>query len=60
MDTNDILLLVILTTGAVWMNWTTIKGDLFRTGDTPSRQSSDSRPPVIRPVSSRKKQKEVI
>lgn len=60
MNTNDIVLLIILTIGVVWMNWPTIKGDLFRNGHTGTMLPSDKRTPSARSVSPREKQKEAV
>lgn len=60
MNTNDIVLLIILTIGVVWMNWSTIKGDLFRNSRATPTLPSSNRTPNVRPVSPREKQKEVV
>lgn len=60
MNTNDILLLAILAAGVVWMNWTTIKGDLFRNGDAPASYPSDKHLPSVRPTPSREEHKEAV
>lgn len=56
MNTNDIILLVVLTMGAAWMNWGTIQGDFFKRTRNASTPPLDNHRTVVHTV--RKKQKE--
>lgn len=51
MNANEYLLLGILATGVVWINWNIIKRDfLFRSSSNPKKTSTPTKPAEKLPV----------